>query len=218
VQASPDGIAQAFVIGEQFIGNGRVCLVLGDNIFYGQGFTPLLKAAAARENGATIFGYRVRDPERFGIVEFDQDLKVLSVQEKPSSPRSDYAITGLYFYDNDVIEIAKSCKPSDRGEIEITGVNKAYLDRNQLDVRLLGRGFAWLDTGTHESLMEASAFIHTVEKRQGLKVACLEEIGYENGWLSLEAVHKQGQLLEKTEYGQYLLKLGRQEHSYRPRD
>lgn len=207
VQPSPDGLAQAFIIGEEFIGNDSVCLVLGDNIFYGQSFSKQLTEAASLAKGATVFGYRVSDPERFGVVEFDQQGKVLSIEEKPSKPKSNYAVTGLYFYDNDVVEIAKNVKPSDRGELEITDVNNAYLKRGDLQVSLLGRGFAWLDTGTHDSLLEAGHFVQTIEHRQGLKVACLEEIGYKQGWLNADELRAQGQALAKTGYGQYLLSL-----------
>lgn len=206
-QPSPDGLAQAFNIGEEFIGDDSVCLVLGDNIFYGQGFSPKLKQAAARTSGATVFGYQVKDPERFGVVTFDENNKAISIEEKPEKPTSNYAVTGLYFYDNDVVEIAKQVKPSHRGELEITSVNQAYLERGDLNVELLGRGFAWLDTGTHESLLEASQFVQIIEDRQGLKVACLEEIAFNNGWLSKEVLKEQGQALSKNGYGQYLLRL-----------
>jgi glucose-1-phosphate thymidylyltransferase len=205
VQPSPDGLAQAFVIGEDFIGDSNVVLVLGDNIFYGQSFSDNLKAATSRESGATIFGYHVKDPERFGVVEFDNNGKVISIEEKPLKPKSNYAVTGLYFYDNDVIEIAKSIKPSHRGELEITDINKAYQARGDLNVELLGRGFAWLDTGTHDSLMEAGQFIQTIEHRQGLKVACLEEIAFHKGWLSKKLLLKQADKLKKTSYGEYLV-------------
>lgn len=207
VQSSPDGLAQAFIIGEKFIGDSNVCLVLGDNIFYGQNFSPKLKEAAACTKGATIFGYQVKDPERFGVVEFDESRKAISLEEKPVKPKSDYAVTGLYFYDNDVVSIAKEVKPSARGELEITSINQAYLERGDLTVELLGRGFAWLDTGTHESLLEAGMFVETIEKRQGFKIACLEEIAYNNGWLSQEQLKAQGEALSKNGYGQYLLGL-----------
>mgnify|MGYP003639703394 FL=1 len=206
-QPSPDGLAQAFIIGQEFIGDDSVCLVLGDNIFYGQGFSPKLKQAAARTSGATVFGYQVKDPERFGVVAFDENNKAISIEEKPEQPKSNFAVTGLYFYDNDVVEIAKHVKPSHRGELEITSVNQAYLERGDLNVELLGRGFAWLDTGTHESLLEASSFVQTIEHRQGLKVACLEEIAFNNCWLSKDQLKEQGLALSKNEYGQYLLRL-----------
>lgn len=206
-QPRPEGLAQAFIIGEKFIGTDSVCLVLGDNIFYGQGFSPKLREAAARTSGATVFGYQVKDPERFGVVAFDEKNKAISIEEKPEQPKSNYAVTGLYFYDNDVIEIAKQVKPSHRGELEITSVNQAYLDRGDLNVELLGRGFAWLDTGTHESLLEAGSFVQTIEHRQGLKVACLEEIAFHNGWLSTDQLKEQGQALIKNGYGEYLLRL-----------
>ena len=207
VQPSPDGLAQAFIIGEEFIGDSNVCLVLGDNIFYGQGFTPLLRQAVNRQKGATVFGYQVKDPERFGVVAFDEDKRAISIEEKPTQPKSNYAVTGLYFYDNDVIEIAKKVKPSDRGEVEITTVNQMYMERGDLNVELLGRGFAWLDTGTHESLLEAAQFVETIEKRQGYKVACLEEIALNNGWLTKQQVAKIGQSMSKNAYGQYLMSL-----------
>jgi glucose-1-phosphate thymidylyltransferase len=207
-QPSPDGLAQAFIIGEEFIGSDDVCLLLGDNIFYGQGFTPKLHEAVNKAKdgkGATVFGYQVKDPERFGVVDFDENNKALSIEEKPAKPKSHYAVTGLYFYDNQVIEIAKNVKPSDRGELEITCVNNAYLEKSELNVEVLGRGFAWLDTGTHESLLEAAQFVETIEKRQGYKVACLEEIAYNNGWLLKEQVQSAGELMSKNSYGQYLL-------------
>ena len=207
VQPSPDGLAQAFIIGEDFIGDSNVALVLGDNIFYGQHFSDHLLAASAKKSGATVFGYHVKDPERFGVVDFDENFNVLSIEEKPSVPKSNFAVTGLYFYDNDVVEIAKSISPSSRGELEITDINQAYHARGDLKVQLLGRGFAWLDTGTHDSLMEAGQFVQTVEHRQGLKVACLEEIGFHKGWLSKSLLLKQGDALKKTSYGEYLLKV-----------
>lgn len=207
VQPKPEGLAQAFVIGETFIGGDRVALVLGDNIFYGQGFTPRLRAAAARERGATVFGYPVKDPERFGVVEFDEKMRARSIEEKPARPRSNYAVTGLYFYDNDVVEIARRVKPSARGELEITSVNQAYLERGDLHVELLGRGFAWLDTGTHDSLLEAAQFVQTIEHRQGFKIACLEEIGLAQGWLAPDAVASAAERLGPTGYGAYLRSL-----------
>lgn len=207
VQPSPDGLAQAFIIGEEFIGDSNICLVLGDNIFYGPGFSPLLRKAASQISGATVFGYQVKDPERFGVVEFDKNKRAISIEEKPAKPKSHYAVTGLYFYDNDVIEIAKQVKPSARGELEITTINQMYMERGDLSVELLGRGFAWLDTGTHESLIEAGMFVETVEKRQGFKIACLEEIAYNNGWLSKEDLKHIGNELSKNGYGQYLLRL-----------
>lgn len=210
VQASPDGLAQAFIIGEEFIGTDSVCLVLGDNIFYGQGFSPLLRKTAQREKGATVFGYQVKDPERFGVVQFDADRRAISIEEKPLTPKSNYAVTGLYFYDNDVIGIAKQVKPSARGELEITSINQAYLERGDLNVELLGRGFAWLDTGTHESLLEAAHFVETIEKRQGYKVACLEEIAFHSGWLDVGDVQRIGHSLSKNNYGQYLLSLAKE--------
>ncbi|MDF7760032.1 glucose-1-phosphate thymidylyltransferase RfbA [Kosakonia cowanii] len=207
IQNSPDGLAQAFIIGEEFIGKNSVCLVLGDNIFFGQGFTPKLRAAAERNSGATVFGYQVMDPERFGVVEFDKDFNAISIEEKPAKPKSNWAVTGLYFYDNNVIDIAKSVKPSSRGELEITSVNEIYLRNNNLKVELLGRGFAWLDTGTHDSLIEAGSFVETVQKRQGMMVACPEEIAWRNNWLSTEDLLSKGDSFKKNHYGQYLLRL-----------
>lgn len=207
VQPSPDGLAQAFIIGEEFLAGAPSCLILGDNIFYGQHFLDNLKAANTQTNGATVFGYHVADPERFGVVEFDGQGRALSIEEKPASPKSNYAVTGLYFYDSQVVEIAKSIKPSPRGELEITDLNRVYLEQGTLNVQLLGRGFAWLDTGTHESLLEASHFVHTIEHRQGLKVACLEEIAFHAGWIPRSALVEQGRKLAKTGYGQYLLKI-----------
>ncbi|ENX02822.1 glucose-1-phosphate thymidylyltransferase 2 [Acinetobacter sp. CIP 101934] len=207
IQPSPDGLAQAFIIGEKFIGDSNVCLVLGDNIFYGQGFTPMLKKAVNRAKGATVFGYQVKDPERFGVVEFDEQKRAISLEEKPQHPKSHFAVTGLYFYDNDVIQIAKQVKPSERGELEITTVNQMYLERGDLNVELLGRGFAWLDTGTHSSLLEAAQFVETLEKRQGYKVACLEEIALNNAWLTKEQVLEIGKSMSKNDYGEYLISL-----------
>ncbi|WP_020405764.1 glucose-1-phosphate thymidylyltransferase RfbA [Hahella ganghwensis] len=207
VQPSPDGLAQAFLIGEEFLGSDSACLVLGDNIFYGQHFTEKLRLAASVEKGATVFGYHVNDPERFGVVEFDQSGKALSIEEKPVKPKSSYAVTGLYFYDNQVVSIAKDIKPSPRGELEITDINNAYLEQGILNVSLLGRGFAWLDTGTHDSLIEAGQFVQTVEHRQGLKVACLEEIAYRQNWIGREELSERADQLKKTGYGQYLQKL-----------
>lgn len=207
VQDSPNGLAEAFIIGESFIGSDNVALILGDNVFYGQGFTSMLTAAAERKHGATIFGYKVKDPKRFGVVEFDKNMCVLSLEEKPDIPKSNYAVTGLYFYDNNVIDVAKQVKPSARGELEITNINNAYLEKEDLSVELLGRGFAWLDTGTHESLLEAGSFVQTLENRQGLKIACLEEIAFNQGWLSVHDLERAGSELSKTSYGQYLLSL-----------
>ena len=210
IQPNPDGLAQAFIIGEEFIGNDKVCLVLGDNIFYGESFTEKLLNAASRDNGATVFGYQVKDPERFGVVDFDSQMKALSIEEKPLEPKSNYAVTGLYFYDNDVVEIAKSIKPSSRGELEITCVNNAYLERGNLNVEVLGRGFAWLDTGTHDSMLEASSFVQTIEHRQGLKVACLEEIALKNFWLTAGQVRELAKPMLKNGYGKYLNALANQ--------
>lgn len=207
VQPSPDGLAQAFIIGEDFIGDDSVALILGDNIYHGPGMSKLLQTAAAKEKGATVFGYQVPDPERFGVVEFDEDMNAVSIEEKPEVPKSDYAVTGLYFYDNDVVEIAKNIKPSPRGELEITDVNKAYLERGDLSVELMGRGFAWLDTGTHESLLEAAQYIETVQRMQNVMVANLEEIAWRMGYISEEAVRELAQPLKKNAYGKYLLKL-----------
>ena len=207
VQEKPNGLAEAFIIGEEFIGDDGVCLILGDNIFYGPGLTPLVEEAAQKRDGATIFGYQVKDPERFGVVEFDENLKVLSIEEKPKKPKSNFAVTGLYFYDNDVIEIAKNVKPSKRGELEITSVNQEYLRRGKLEVQLLRRGYAWLDTGTHESLAEASQFIRTIEHRQGYKVACIEEIAHYKGWISDEELIRLAEPYLKSEYGQYMLEM-----------
>ncbi|CQR25094.1 glucose-1-phosphate thymidylyltransferase [Streptococcus varani] len=207
VQPSPDGLAQAFIIGEDFIGDDNVALVLGDNIFHGNGLTKMLQRAAGKDKGATVFGYQVKDPERFGVVEFDDEMNAISIEEKPEVPKSDFAVTGLYFYDNDVVEIAKNIKPSPRGELEITDVNKAYLERGDLSVELMGRGFAWLDTGTHESLLEAAQYIETVQRLQNVQVANLEEIAYRMGYISKEQVHNLAQPLKKNEYGQYLLRL-----------
>lgn len=207
VQPSPDGLAQAFIIGEKFIGDDDVCLVLGDNVFYGHGFTPKLVNAANRSKGATVFGYQVKNPQHFGVVAFDQDMRALSIEEKPEYPKSNYAVTGLYFYNNDVVKIAKTIKPSARGELEITCINNVYLERGDLNVEILGRGFAWLDTGTHESLLEASMFVQTIEHRQGYKIACLEEIAFNNGWLSVNDLRKMGKTMSKNSYGQYLLSL-----------
>ena len=203
-QQSPNGIAQAFILAEEFIGNNNVCLILGDNIFYGQGFSPMLKKATNLKEGAVVFGYQVKDPERFGVVEFDKNKNAISIEGKPTNPKSNYAVTGLYFYDNDVVEIAKNVKHSDRGELEITSINEEYLKRDKLKVELLGRGFAWLDTGTHDSLLEAGQFVQTIEHRQGYKIACLEEIAYNNQWISKEKVLEIVKPLSKNGYGQYL--------------
>jgi len=207
VQPRPEGLAQAFLVGEEFIAGDPVCLVLGDNLFFGQGLTDFLIRAGQRHSGGTIFGYRVTDPERFGVVEFDTSLKVKSVEEKPQRPRSQYAITGLYFYDENVVDIARQVKPSERGELEITSVNQAYLERDSLHVELLGRGFAWLDTGTHASLLEAAHFVQTIEARQGVKIACLEEIAFRRGWLEKDALLAAGRAMQKSSYGQYLIEL-----------
>ena len=204
IQSKPDGLAQAFIIGQEFIGEDQVCLILGDNIFYGQGFTPKLKQVVQRKKGATVFAYKVKNPDCFGVIDFDESMNALSIEEKPTNPKSNYAVTGLYFYDNHVIEIAKNINPSDRGELEITSINQVYLERSNLQVELLGRGFAWLDTGTHDSLLEASSFVQTIEHRQGYKIACLEEIAFNNGWLSADEVMDAAIKFEKTTYGTYL--------------
>jgi len=210
IQKSPRGLADAFIIGEKFIGNDSVCLILGDNIFYGPGLTPRLEEAARRKDGATIFGYYVKDPERFGIVEFDENDNAISIEEKPADPKSNYAVTGLYFYDNDVVEIAKSVQASERGEIEITSINQEYLKQKKLRVELLGRGYAWLDTGTHESLAQAGLYIQNIEQRQGYKVACIEEVAYYKGWISSEELIGLAQPLKKTEYGQYMIAMAKE--------
>lgn len=207
VQEHPNGLAEAFILGKEFIWSDSVCLILGDNIYYGSGLSKQLQEAAKKEDGATVFGYHVNDPERFGVVEFDENMHALSIEEKPEHPKSNYAVTGLYFYDNDVVEIAENLKPSDRGELEITDVNKEYLRRGKLDVKLMGRGYAWLDTGTHDSMLEAASFISTIQKRQNLKVACLEEIAYRMHWISREKLIELAQPLKKNDYGQYLLRL-----------
>lgn len=207
VQEHPNGLAEAFILGKEFIGSDSVCLILGDNIYYGSGLSNQLQEAAQKEDGATVFGYHVNDPERFGVVEFDENMHALSIEEKPEHPKSNYAVTGLYFYDNDVVEIAENLKPSDRGELEITDVNKEYLRRGKLDVKVMGRGYAWLDTGTHDSMLEAASFISTIQKRQNLKVACLEEIAYRMHWISREKLIELAQPLKKNDYGQYLLRL-----------
>jgi glucose-1-phosphate thymidylyltransferase len=207
VQEKPEGLAQAFLIGEEFIGDDSVALILGDNIFYGQGLSKMLQRAASKEKGATVFGYHVHDPERFGVVEFDENMKAISIEEKPSNPKSNYAVTGLYFYDNRVVQFAKQIEPSPRGELEISDLNSLYLESGDLEVELMGRGFAWLDTGTHESLLEASTFIETVEKRQRLKIACLEEVAFRMGYIDAQQVKKLAEPLKKNEYGQYLLRL-----------
>lgn len=214
VQPSPDGLAQAFILGEEFIGNDSVCMILGDNIYYGSGLRKTVLRAAAKKSGATVFGYHVQDPERFGVVEFDENEKVLSIEEKPEHPKSNYAVTGLYFYDNRVVEIAKNIKPSERGELEITAVNESYLNLGELDVELLGRGYTWLDTGTHQSLVDATNFVRTVEEHQGIKIAAPEEVSYINGWISKEQLWTCGEKLSKTGYGQYLMKVANGEIRY----
>ncbi|MES9681415.1 glucose-1-phosphate thymidylyltransferase RfbA [Gottfriedia acidiceleris] len=214
VQPSPDGLAQAFIIGEEFIGNDSVAMILGDNIYYGSGLRSILKKAAMKEKGATVFGYHVQDPERFGVVEFDESGKVLSIEEKPGAPKSNYAVTGLYFYDNRVIEIAKNVKPSNRGELEITSVNEAYLNLGELEVELLGRGYTWLDTGTHESLVSATNFVKTIEEHQGIKISAPEEVAYINGWIDKEQLLRLSESLSKTSYGNYLRKVANGEIKY----
>ena len=211
VQEKPNGLAEAFILGADFICDDSVCLILGDNIYYGSGLSKLVQEAAEKTDGATVFGYHVNDPERFGVVEFDDNMKALSIEEKPENPKSNYAVTGLYFYDNTVVEKAKNLKPSDRGELEITDINKLYLDEGKLDVKLMGRGYAWLDTGTHDSMMEASSFIATIQKRQNLKVACLEEIAYRMGYISKEKLVELAQPMKKNDYGQYLLRLAKEQ-------
>lgn len=211
IQEKPNGLAEAFILGADFIGNDSVCLILGDNIYYGSGLSKLVQEAAQKINGATVFGYHVNDPERFGVVDFDSNMKALSIEEKPENPKSNYAVTGLYFYDNTVVEKAKNLKPSDRGELEITDINKLYLDEGKLDVKLMGRGYAWLDTGTHDSMMEAASFIATIQKRQNLKVACLEEIAYRMGYISKEKLVELAQPMKKNDYGQYLLRLAKEQ-------
>lgn len=218
VQPRPEGLAQAFLLGEEFVGSGPSCLVLGDNLFFGQGLTDFLVRADQREHGATVFGYRVTDPHRFGVVEFDETMKVRSIEEKPVNPRSQYAVTGLYFYDERVVDIARQVKPSARGELEITSINQAYLEMDALNVELLGRGFAWIDTGTHDSLLAASHFVQTIEKRQGLRVACLEEIAFRRGWLDVAALARTGLTMGKNPYGQYLIELAAGEKVTQPRD
>lgn len=211
VQEKPNGLAEAFILGADFIGDDSVCLILGDNIYYGSGLSKLVQEAAQKTNGATVFGYHVNDPERFGVVDFDSNMKALSIEEKPENPKSNYAVTGLYFYDNTVVEKAKNLKPSDRGELEITDINKLYLDEGKLDVKLMGRGYAWLDTGTHDSMMEDASFIATIQKRQNLKVACLEEIAYRMGYISKEKLVELAQPMKKNDYGQYLLRLAKEQ-------
>lgn len=211
VQEKPNGLAEAFILGADFIGDDSVCLILGDNIYYGSGLSKLVQEAAQKTNGATVFGYHVNDPERFGVVDFDSNMEALSIEEKPENPKSNYAVTGLYFYDNTVVEKAKNLKPSDRGELEITDINKLYLDEGKLDVKLMGRGYAWLDTGTHDSMMEAASFIATIQKRQNLKVACLEEIAYRMGYISKEKLVELAQPMKKNDYGQYLLRLAKEQ-------
>lgn len=211
VQEKPNGLAEAFILGADFIGDDSVCLILGDNIYYGSGLSKLVQEAAQKTDGATVFGYHVNDPERFGVVEFDSNMKALSIEEKPKNPKSNYAVTGLYFYDNTVVEKARNLKPSDRGELEITDINKLYLDEGKLDVKLMGRGYAWLDTGTHDSMMEAASFIATIQKRQNLKVACLEEIAYRMGYISKEKLVELAQPMKKNDYGQYLLRLAKEQ-------
>ena len=211
VQEKPNGLAEAFILGADFMGNDSVCLILGDNIYYGSGLSKLVQEAAEKIDGATVFGYHVNDPERFGVVEFDDDMKALSIEEKPENPKSNYAVTGLYFYDSTVVEKAKNLKPSNRGELEITDINKLYLDEGKLDVKLMGRGYAWLDTGTHDSMMEAASFIATIQKRQNLKVACLEEIAYRMGYISKEKLVELAQPMKKNDYGQYLLRLAKEQ-------
>ena len=211
VQEKPNGLAEAFILGADFIGDDSVCLILGDNIYYGSGLSKLVQEAAEKTDGATVFGYHVNDPERFGVVDFDSNMKALSIEEKPKNPKSNYAVTGLYFYDNTVVEKAKNLKPSDRGELEITDINKLYLDEGKLDVKLMGRGYAWLDTVTHDSMMEAASFIATIQKRQNLKVACLEEIAYRMGYISKEKLVELAQPMKKNDYGQYLLRLAKEQ-------
>lgn len=211
VQEQPRGLAEAFILGKDFIGDDSVCLILGDNIYYGSGLSKLLQEAVDKKDGATVFGYHVNDPERFGVVEFDNNCQALSIEEKPKVPKSNYAVTGLYFYDNDVVKIAENLEPSERGELEITDINQAYLDQGKLDVKVMGRGYAWLDTGTHDSMLEAASYIATIQKRQNLKIACLEEIAYRQSWISKEQLEKLAQPLKKNDYGQYLLRLAKQE-------